>query len=201
MFRHNRTYRAIAAGVSMGGVEALRVLLGGLPADFPLPLLIVHHISPDSGSDMASFHDSCCALRVKEADEEEAIIPGTAYLAPANYHLLVERDGHLMLSTDLPVNFARPSIDVLFESAAYAFGSALIGIVLTGGGTDGSKGLKTIQDHGGLVIVQDPEDAEMEFMPRHALAAVKADYVLPLREISPLLCRLTGTDYRGKTNA
>jgi two-component system, chemotaxis family, protein-glutamate methylesterase/glutaminase len=183
-------YCAVAAGVSMGGVEALGILLGGLPGDFPLPLLIAHHISPDSRSSLANFLGAHCAIHVKEADEGEMIVPGTAYLAPPNYHLLVERDGTLALSVDPPVNFARPSVDVLFESAARAFGPGLIGIILTGANSDGAKGLKMIKDKGGLAIVQDPKDAAADSMPRSALAAVNADHVLPLSEIGPLLCTL-----------
>ncbi len=183
-------YCAVVAGVSMGGVEALGILLGGLPGSFPLPLLIVHHVSPDSGSDLANILGARCAIRVKEADEGETPAPGTAYLAPPNYHLLVERDGTLALSVDALVNFARPSVDVLFESAADVFGSGLIGLVLTGAGSDGAKGLKRIKDKGGLAIIQDPQDAAADSMPRSALAAVKADHVLPLREIAPLLCKL-----------
>ncbi len=179
----------------MGGVEALRVLLGGLPGDFPLPVLIVHHTATDSGSELATLLDRHCALNVREADEEEKITPGTAYVAPPNYHMLVERDGTLALSVDLPVNYARPSVDVLFESAADVFGPGLIGVILTGAGSDGARGLKTIKDRGGLAIVQDPADAEADSMPRSALAAVKADYVLPLKEVPALLCRLAEWGY------
>jgi two-component system chemotaxis response regulator CheB len=180
----------------MGGVEALRVLLSALPGDFPLPLLIVHHISPETGSDLAALLGRYCAISIKEADEEELIVPGTAYLAPSNYHLLVENDGHVALSTDAPVNFARPSIDVLFESAAHAYGPALISILLTGAGSDGSRGLTTISDNGGFIIVQDPTDAEADSMPRSALAIVTADQILPLKDISPYLCMLATGERR-----
>jgi two-component system chemotaxis response regulator CheB len=183
-------YRVIVVGVSMGGVQALRVLLSGLPKDFPVPLLIVHHISPDAGSDLANMLNALCAIHVKEAEEEETITSKTAYLAPSNYHLLAEKNGTLALSVDAPVNFARPSVDVLFESAAEAFGPGLIGVILTGAGSDGSKGLKRIKDKGGLAVIQDPADADVDSMPRSALAAVKADHVLVLREIAPLLCIL-----------
>ena len=191
-------YRAVAVGVSMGGVEALRILLSGLPADFPLPLLIVHHISAAPGSNLATILNEHSALLVKEADTDEAVTPGTAYLAPPNYHLLVERDETLALSVDPPVNFARPSVDVLFSSAADAFGSGLIGVILTGAGADGSQGLKMVKERGGLAIVQDPAEAEANGMPRSALAAVQADYVLPLRGIGPLLCRLAVQCYHEK---
>ncbi|MBI5093826.1 MAG: chemotaxis protein CheB [Candidatus Hydrogenedentes bacterium] len=192
-------YRAIVAGVSMGGVEALRVMFGGLPGDFPLPLLVVHHTGVDPGSELASILDARSAIRVKEADDEEVIRPGTAYLAPANYHLLVEKSGALALSVDPPVNFARPSVDVLFESAATAFGSRLIGVILTGAGSDGSRGLKAVQDKGGVAIVQDPADAEADSMPRGALAVVTADHVLPLKNICGLLCSLAASG-AGKTD-
>lgn len=185
-----KRYGAVVVGVSMGGVEALRFLLGGLPEDFPLPLLIVHHVGSDSESALARMLDSCCAIRVKEAEEEETIKSGTAYLAPPNYHLLVERGRTLSLSVDIPVNFARPSIDVLFESAADVFGPALIGIILTGAGSDGANGLKRIKDKGGVAIVQNPADAEADSMPRSALAAVEVDHVLPLKDICRLLCRI-----------
>jgi two-component system chemotaxis response regulator CheB len=136
----NRTgqFRAVVIGVSTGGVTALKRLLGGLPADFPVPVLIVAHIMPESDDGLAVLLDSLCAIRVKEADEQESMLPGVVYLAPANYHLLVERGGVLALSIDPPVCFARPSVDVLFESAAEAFGSELIGVILTGAGFDGS---------------------------------------------------------------
>lgn len=185
-----KRYGAIVMGVSMGGVDALGILLGGLPGDFPLPLLIVHHTAPDSESTLAGMLNGRCALRVKEADEEESITPGTAYLAPPNYHLLVDKGGTLALSVDAPVNFARPSVDVLFESAANAFGPALIGVILTGAGSDGAQGLKMIKERGGTAIVQTPEEAEAESMPRSALAAVEADHVLPLKDISGLLSAL-----------
>ena len=132
--KSRKQYSAAVVGVSMGGVDALRILLGGLPNNFPLPLLIVQHLNPDSGSGLAKLLNTHCAIHVKEADEEETITSGTAYLAPPNYHLLVEKDGSLALSVDMPVNFARPSVDVLFESAANAFGPALIGIILTENG-------------------------------------------------------------------
>jgi two-component system chemotaxis response regulator CheB len=126
---------------------------------------------------------------VKEADEQERLTRGTVYLAPANYHLLVERGDHLALSIDPPVNFSRPSVDVLFEAAADVYGSALIGIILTGAGTDGSRGLLHVQNCGGLTIVQDPADAEMDSMPRSALHLLNATYILPLSGIPPLLLK------------
>ena len=178
---------AVAIGVSSGGVSALKILLGALPADFPLPILIVQHISPDAGDGMAKLLNNCCAIRVKEADEQDEILPATVYLAPPNYHLLVEQEGRLALSADPPVSYARPSVDVLFESAAQAYGRGLIGVVLTGANFDGANGARAIKERGGMVVVQDPADAEAKQMPSAALAATQPDHVLPLAEIAAQL--------------
>ncbi|MHB1359532.1 MAG: chemotaxis protein CheB [Rhodocyclaceae bacterium] len=185
-----RLFKAVVVGVSTGGVLALQKLLGQLPADFHLPILIVQHIGPDAGGGLAKLLDERCALRVKEADEQDAILPGTVYLAPPNYHLLVEREGCLSLSADPYVSFARPSVDVLFESAAAAFGPQLIGVVLTGANFDGSRGLMTIKQKGGVAIVQDPADAEARQMPQATIAATGADYVLALDGMAALLQKL-----------
>lgn len=185
-----RVFQAVTIGVSTGGVHALQKLLGQLPADFSLPILVVQHIGPEAGSGLARLLDDRCALRVKEADEQDEIIPGTVYLAPPNYHLLVEQEGFLSLSADPHVSFARPSVDVLFESAAAVFGPALIGIVLTGANFDGSQGLRTIKQQGGTAIVQDPADAEAQQMPLSAMAATEVDYVVALDGMAALLRKL-----------
>lgn len=184
-------YKAIVIGISTGGVGTLKPLLGALPKDFPLPLIIVQHISRDTGERMALLLDELCAIRVKEADEQEVPVGGTVYLAPANYHLMVEPDGRFGLSTDPPVNFARPSVDVLFETAAEAFGSGLIGVVLTGAGADGSNGLKRIKEQGGATVIQDPADAAADSMPRQALQAVRPDYVVTLAQLPQLFVHLS----------
>ena len=183
----------MAIGVSMGGLRALEAILGALPADFALPLLIVQHVDRDAGGGLAYLLDQRCALRVKEADDQDEIAPATAYLAPANYHLLVENRERLALSVDPHVSFARPSIDVLFESAADVFGPHLIGVVLTGANFDGSEGLKRVKERGGLAIVQEPAEAEASQMPLAALAATEVDHVVPLDSIAPLLAQLAGT--------
>lgn len=185
-----RPFQAVAIGVSTGGVQALKKLLGRLPADFPLPLLVVQHISPDAGNGMAKLLDDVCRLRVKEADEQDLILPGTVYLAPPNYHLLAEHDGMLSLSADRPVSFARPSVDVLFESAATVFGPGLIAIILTGANYDGSQGARVVKQRGGTVVVQHPDDALARQMPEAALAATTADHVVPLDDMAALLVRL-----------
>ena len=183
-------FKAIVIGISSGGVDALKAVLGALPKDFPLPIIIVQHVSPDSGSNMAELLDAVCEIRVKEADELELPAGGTAYLAPANYHLMLEPDGRLALSTDAPVNFSRPSIDVLFETAAQALGSRLIGVVLTGFGCDGSRGLQRIKERGGVTVVQDPDDAAASPMPEHAIMAAKPDYVVNLAALPQLFINL-----------
>lgn len=188
----SNSFRIVVIGVSTGGVKALRLLLGDLPADFPLPILIVQHISPESGDGMAHLLDEQCAICVKEADAGEEIRPGTVYLAPPDYHLLVESGGIMMLSVDPPVCYARPSVDVLFESAADIFGSDVIGVILTGANHDGSQGLKAIQRLGGMSIVQDPLDAEAGEMPKAAIAATRVEHILPLIEIAPQLRQLAG---------
>ena len=183
-------FKAVVIGVSTGGVTALKLVLGALPADFPLPVLVVTHITPDADDGLAVLLNAFCTIRVKEADEQEILTPGTVYLAPANYHLLVEREGTVALSIDPPVNFARPSVDVLFESAAEVYGESLIGVILTGAGCDGGKGLLKIKNSAGVTIVQDPADAEMDSMPVAALQLLTADYVVPLNKLSSLLMKL-----------
>ncbi|NJC88782.1 MAG: chemotaxis protein CheB [Desulfuromonas sp.] len=184
------TRSVVVIGVSAGGFEALKLLLGALPADFPLPILIVQHLRSGSGS-LADSLQHFCGIRLKEADEGDRIVPGIVYFAPPDYHLLVERDGTLALSVDPPVRYARPSVDVLFESAAESFGAGVIGVILTGANDDGSKGLQLIKTAGGTTIVQDPADAEVAQMPLNALNSGVADYVLPLARIAERLCTLT----------
>lgn len=171
-------------------MKALTVILSSLPADLPLPVIIVQHEHPNTDDFLARHLASKTGLRVKQADEKEIITPGTVYLAPPNYHLLVEDDRTLSLSIDHPVQFARPSIDVLFETASDAYGSGLVGVILTGAGSDGSLGLKLIRERGGLGIVQDPDSSESALMPRAALAVAGADYVLALEDIGPFLTQL-----------
>jgi two-component system, chemotaxis family, protein-glutamate methylesterase/glutaminase len=180
-------YEAIVIGASSGGLNALKMVLRGLPADFPVPVIVVQHIGHSPDNYWIRALNNLCALTVKEADEKDEIEPGYVYTAPAGYHLLIESDRTFSLSTDERVNYARPSIDVLFESAARVYKNKLIGIVLTGANNDGAKGLKKIKKEGGLAIVQDPESAESPSMPRAALKATPVDHVLPLEKITELL--------------
>jgi two-component system chemotaxis response regulator CheB len=176
----------VAVGGSLGGFQAVKRLLEGLAADFPLPLVLALHRSSGSGDVLPSLLQQHSALPVLEAEDKEPLLPGRVYLAPAGYHLLVERES-LALSTEPPVLYARPSIDVLFESAAEAYRSGVIGIVLTGSSQDGAAGLASIKRHGGTAVVQDPATAESPVLPRAALAATAVDRVLPLDAIAPFL--------------
>ena len=142
-------YKAIVIGASAGGLQALQKILGPLPADFSLPILIVQHRLPTADDLLTFALNESCRLTVKEANEKDYIEPGRVYVAPANYHLLVERDRTLSLSADAKVCYSRPSIDVLFESAADVYLSQLIGIILTGATHDGTAGLKKIKQNGG----------------------------------------------------
>jgi two-component system chemotaxis response regulator CheB len=160
---------AIVIGGSAGSLQALSKVLPALPGNFPVPILVVVHLPPDKDSVLASLFQDKCALSVHEARDKEPIEPGTVYFAPPDYHLQVEADRHISLSFDEPRLFSRPSIDVLFESAADVYGDELIGIVLSGGNSDGALGLKTILEEGGLALVQSPGDAQTAAMPEAAL--------------------------------
>lgn len=181
------TYEAVVIGVSAGGFSALRVVLAGLPDNFPLPVVIVQHRMASADNYLVSYLNSHCALEVKEAEEKEKIMPGTVYLAPADYHLLVEKDKTFSLTVDELVCHARPAIDVLFETASAAYKSNLIGVILTGANTDGSNGIRAIKSGGGLTISQDPETAEVSVMPLAAIATKAIDIILVLEDIPILL--------------
>jgi two-component system, chemotaxis family, protein-glutamate methylesterase/glutaminase len=165
-------------------------LLPGFPADFPVPLVIAVHLHPRQDNAHIERLASHCALRVKEADEKESIQAGSVYLAPPNYHLLIENDRTFSLSIDERVNYARPAIDVLFETAAQVYGPQTIGVVLTGANSDGACGLRRIKERGGLAIVQEPKTAESTFMPQAALEATPVDHVLAVPEIGKLLVKI-----------
>lgn len=185
-----KKYQAIVVGVSAGGMEAMKTIFPALPKDFCIPVIIVQHLSAHSDSQWISIINKSCHLQVKEADEKEKIQKGHIYIAPPNYHLLIEDNHTFSLTIGERVSYARPSIDVLFESAAIVFKDRLIGIVLTGANHDGSSGLKKIRECGGLCIVQDPKTATSSFMPASALAAITPDYVLEIKDIIDLLIKL-----------
>ena len=191
MNRHSATPpRAVAIGASAGAVQALLQILPALPADYPAPIFIVVHVPSDRDNALVALFQSKCAIRVKEAEDKEMAIAGTAYFAPSDYHLLVESDGGLSLSSDELVNHSRPSIDVLLESAADAYGDALIGVVLTGANEDGAIGLRAIVDAGGLAVVEDPAGAYAPAMPAAALKATASAEVMSLDSITAYLASL-----------
>jgi two-component system chemotaxis response regulator CheB len=180
---------AVVIGGSAGAFSALKILLPGLPATLRVPLIVVVHLPPGRPSAIAEVfsHEQ---LRVKEADDKEPLEPGTIYFAPPGYHLLVEADRSLALAADEPVHFSRPSIDVLFESAADVFGERLLAIVLSGASEDGADGLDAVRRRGGLTIVQDPATAEQAAMPKAAIAAGEPTAIVPVEEIAGLLAGL-----------
>jgi two-component system chemotaxis response regulator CheB len=181
--------RAIVVGASAGAVQALSAILPRLPATFRIPLLIVVHV-PDVPSGLVALFKSKCAVPVREPEDKEPIVPGTAYFAPPGYHLLVEADARLALSVDAPVLFSRPAVDILFETAADVFGAHLLGIVLTGANEDGARGARAIAAAGGRVIVQDPATAFAQAMPRAALAHCPTTQTLSLEDIADHLAAL-----------
>lgn len=181
-------YDLIAIGASAGGFEAVCRIVSRLPADFDIPVALVQHRAKESRA-LAGLLQDCCALRVSEVEDKQPIEPRNLYVAPPDYHMLVD-DGAFSLSTEGLVGYSRPSIDVFFDSAADAFGPGVIGVVLTGANTDGSKGLRKIVARGGQAIVQDPDTAEVSVMPKGAKNAVGHAKVLSLEEIANHLMAL-----------
>jgi two-component system chemotaxis response regulator CheB len=179
--------QAIIIGASAGALEALSVILPGLPASFDLPIIVVVHIPPDKRSVLAELLQAKCKILVLEADDKEPICGGTAYFAPPNYHLLVEANRSLSLSSEEAVLFSRPSIDVLFESAADAYGAGLIAIVLTGANQDGASGLRAVVNAGGTAIVQTPKGAFASAMPEAAIAMCPTAHIMSLDAILSFL--------------
>jgi two-component system chemotaxis response regulator CheB len=178
----------IAVGASWGGLNALRAIAHGLPAHFPVPITFVQHRSKDSGA-LRELLQECTSLIVCEVEDKQPIMGGYVYLAPADYHLLVDGDV-FSLSVDEPVRFARPSIDVFFESVADRFGSQAAGVILTGANDDGAAGLSRIAARGGVALVQDPRTADSPIMPRAALRAVPKARKLSLERMTPFLISL-----------
>ncbi|MFB7880981.1 chemotaxis protein CheB [Brevundimonas diminuta] len=176
--------RAVAIGASAGGVQALLALLPTLPADFPWPIFIVLHVPADRSNVLAPLFEAKCRVEVKEAEDKETARPGVVYFAPSDYHLLVESNGDLALSSDEAVNYSRPSIDVLFESAADAYGAGLTGVILTGANEDGAVGLSAVGAAGGVALVEEPAVAYAQAMPQAARNACAAAVALPLEGIA-----------------
>jgi two-component system chemotaxis response regulator CheB len=182
----------VVVGASWGGLYALMELLGALPTDFNCPIVVVQHRAPaDDDRRLAGVLGRYSALPVQDAEDKQKIEPGHVYLAPADYHLLVE-DDHFELSTDDLVHWSRPSVDVLFESAADAFGENVVGVLLTGLGRDGAAGIKAVREAGGCTIVQEPSSADQSGMPQAAIDAGGAVEVLPLDAIPARIVEICG---------
>jgi two-component system, chemotaxis family, protein-glutamate methylesterase/glutaminase len=188
---HRTAAEAVVIGGSAGAVDALLHILPVLTPRFDLPVMIVVHVPPTARSGLPEVFQPKCALRVKEAEDKEPILGGVVYFAAADYHLLVEPNRTLSLSNEEPVLFSRPAIDLLFESAADAYGSGLVGVVLTGASTDGARGLAAIHQAGGRTLVQQPGTAAAAVMPEAALAACPGARSLPLPEIGRYLRELS----------
>lgn len=176
-------FELIVVGTSLGGLSALKVLLSGIPSNFSVPMAIVQHRHKDSDQLMGVFLHDFVSLPIKEVEDKDEIKPGHIYIAPADYHLLVEWE-HFSLSTDAPVSYARPSIDVLFESAADVYKNRVIGVILTGANQDGARGLMQIKQRGGSVIIQDPSTAESAVMPTAALRSLQEKETSHIPEIA-----------------
>ena len=182
-------YAIVCAGTSWGGLVALRRILHDLGEAFTLPVVVIQHRHRDSDGLLADLLQDCTPRPVREVEDKDPVEPGRVYVAPANYHLLID-EGHFALTTDPPVRFSRPSIDVTFSAAADEYGAGTIGLVLTGANADGAEGLRRIAESGGAAIVQDPDGAESPVMPRAALRAVPQARRLALEEIAPYLTSL-----------
>lgn len=184
---------AIVIGASAGGVEALSMLLPALPADSRVAVFVVVHLPRERPSLLVQIFERRCALPLCEAEDKQPVSPGTVYFAPPDYHMLVEHDRRIALSSDDAVHYSRPSVDVLFESAADVYGERLLGIILTGANEDGTAGLHAVHCAGGITVVQQPDDAQVPQMVRSALRRSPPDFLLPLQEIAPLLKTVAGT--------
>ena len=187
---HADRTEAVVIGTSAGGVEALSAVLPALPAGLRAPVFIVLHLPRERPSLLVDIFARKCAVPVREAVDKEPIAAGTVYFAPPDYHLLIDEGPTIALSDDEPVHHSRPSIDVLFESAADAYGPGVLGILLTGGNPDGAAGLAAIREAGGIVVVQDPEEAYAPAMVEAALALGPVHHRLRLQGIAQLLAGL-----------
>jgi two-component system chemotaxis response regulator CheB len=182
-----RAVDAVVIGTSAGGIDALSVLLPSLPAEVRVAFFVVLHPPRDRPSLLVDIFARKCALPVREAEDKELVEPGTVYFAPPDYHLLLDEGPRLALSADEPVNFSRPSIDVLFESAVDVYGERVLGNILTGASQDGASGLEAVHRAGGTTVVQHPASAQVALMAVSALKRSRVDFVLPLEQIADLL--------------
>lgn len=185
-------FSVVALAASAGGLQALSAVLTALPADFPLPILIVQHLDPRHRSLVGEILARRTPLSVRLAADGDRLLPGEVLIAPPDRHLLVNPDGTVALSRAELVHFVRPSADLLFESAAGSYGPQVIAVVLSGTGSDGAAGVRAVKESGGTVIVQDERSAEFSGMPHAAMQTGPIDFVLPLEDIGPALVTLIG---------
>lgn len=191
----------IAMGASAGGVDALGKLLAALPAGLRSAVVVVLHIPPDRSSRLAELYADRCRLTVKEAEDKEPIVAGTVYFAPPDYHLLIEPDRTIALSSEPPVNYSRPAIDLTLESAGVCYGSKMLGVILTGASADGAAGLRAVHDLGGHTWVQDPASAQSGAMPQAAIAQGGADRVMDLSAMAQSFAQLAQSPNKSTGNA
>ena len=184
-----KQFEIVVIGCSLGGMRALETIFSAIPQDFQTPIAVVQHRHKRSNDALPDFLHRATKLCVVDVEDKQWIKPGCVYLAPADYHLLVEK-GTFNLSVDAAVAFSRPSIDVMFESAADAYGAAVLAIVLTGANADGARGAARIKRRGGFVVAQDPKTAEAPAMPQAAIDATAVDRILPLDRIGPFVVEL-----------
>jgi len=190
-------YEAVVMGASTGGLNALTRVLSRISPDFPAAIIIAQHIGPDADDFFRKHLDLHCPLEVLEAQDKLEIMPGKVYLAPPNYHTMIDDDRTLALSVGEKVNFSRPSIDVLFETAAQVYTDTLIGVIMTGANSDGTKGIGIIKEFGRCSLVQLPNEAEASVMPESPIKHNEIDYILTLEKIALCLNRLTGCQTHG----
>lgn len=186
-------YKALVIGTSFGGLEALKATIPLFPKDFPLAIIVVLHIGDNPNNTFIHYLNEISQLNVKEAEEKEQILAGTVYFAPPNYHLLIENDETFTLSTDSKVHYSRPSIDVLFETAAWCYKDKLIGLILSGLNEDGAYGLHQVNEMGGVCIVEDPDNAIARIMPSAAFQIAKPQFILPLHQISEKIIEIVNS--------
>ncbi len=191
--------KLVVIGASLGGYTAISRILADLPDHFSLPILIVQHIGAVKENSLAESLSWHSRLPVEEGEPLTPILPGHVYISPPEYHMLIERDFTISLSLDEKVNYSRPSIDVLFESASCSFPGEVIGILLTGANSDGAQGMKAIGESGGITIVESPERAVCPFMPASAIRLREPDHIIPLESIADVLCTITGDVYEPHT--
>lgn len=186
----NRQFSAVVIGVSAGGLHALMHILGKLPVNYFIPIIVVQHRGKEYKDLLEDVLQTKCLLQIKQADEKERIHPAHIYIAPPDYHLLIEQDETFSLTSDMYVKHSRPSIDLLFTTAAEVYKDKLVGIILTGASSDGAEGMREIKRAGGYTIAQDPHTAEYPYMPQSSITIGAIDTILTLDEIKSFLMHI-----------